>query len=74
MNKIRYYIALWAAKLSVVALKITNHNGTNFPGTVAIKICPNFLKYVGKPNKVIGVTGTNGKTTICNLIPELPPL
>jgi UDP-N-acetylmuramyl tripeptide synthase len=71
MDKIRYFIALWAAKLSVVALKITKHNGTNFPGTVAIKICPNFLKYVGKPNKVIGVTGTNGKTTICNLLIDM---
>lgn len=67
MNKLRYLIALWAAKLSVVALKITRHNGTNFPGVVALKICPDFLKYVQKPETIIGVTGTNGKTTVCNL-------
>ena len=67
MDKIRFFIALWAAKMSIVALKITKHNGTNFPGVVALKICPRFLKYVAKPNKIIGVTGTNGKTTVCNL-------
>ncbi len=67
MSKVRFFIALWAAKLSVIALKITRHNGTNFPGVVALKLCPDFLKIVKKPKKIIGVTGTNGKTTICNL-------
>lgn len=67
MSKIRFYIGLWAAKLSIIALKITGHNGTNFPGIVAIKICPDFLKVVKKPKTIIGITGTNGKTTVCNL-------
>ena len=67
MNKIRFLLALWAAKLSIIALKITKHNGTNFPGIVALKICPSFLKYIGKPKKIIGITGTNGKTTVSNL-------
>ena len=56
MGKLRFFIALWIAKLSVVALRITKHNGTNFPGVVALRICPQFLKYIGKPEKVIGVT------------------
>lgn len=68
MGKLRFFIALWIAKLSVVALRITKHNGTNFPGVVALRICPQFLKYIGKPEKVIAVTGTNGKTTVSNLI------
>ena len=34
MGKLRFLAALWAAKLSIVALKITRHNGTNFPGPV----------------------------------------
>ena len=67
MDKLRFFIALWAAKMSIIALKITRHNGTNFPGVVALKICPNFLKHIQKPKKIIGVTGTNGKTTVCNL-------
>ena len=68
--KIRFYIALWIAKLSIIALKITHHNGTNFPGRLAIKICPKFLVYISKPKTIIGVTGTNGKTTVTNLIAD----
>lgn len=68
--KIRFYLALWIAKLSIIALKITHHNGTNFPGRLAIKICPKFLVYISKPKTIIGVTGTNGKTTVTNLIAD----
>lgn len=68
MQKLRFLIALAAAKLSIVALKITRHNGTNFPGVLAIRICPDFIKHIGKPKNVIAVTGTNGKTTTCNMI------
>lgn len=71
MGKLRFIIALWAAKLSIILLKITKHNGTNFPGTVALKLCPQFLKYADKPQNIIGVTGTNGKTTVCNLIIDM---
>ena len=65
--KLRFYIALIIAKLSIPALKITGHNATDFPGRVALKLCPDFLKYVAKPKKIIAVTGTNGKTSTANL-------
>ena len=68
MGKLRFFCALLIAKLSIIALKITRHNGTNFPGIVAIKICPDFLKYIELPDKIIGVTGTNGTTTCSNLL------
>ena len=68
MGRFRYGIALAAAKLSIPALKITKHNGTDFPGALALKICPDFLKYIGKPKHIIGVTGTNGKTTTSNML------
>ena len=32
MGKLRFLFALWMAKLSIPALKITHHNGTDFPG------------------------------------------
>ena len=68
MGKLRFFCALLIAKLSIIALKITRHNGTNFPGIVAIRICPNFLEYIELPDKIIGITGTNGKTTCSNLL------
>ena len=71
MGKLRFLLALWMAKLSVPALKITRHNGTDFPGSLALRLCPNFLHYIGKPRKIIAVTGTNGKTTVSNLLGDL---
>ena len=49
MGKLRFLFALWMAKLSIPALKITHHNGTDFPGSLAVRLCPDFLRYVGKP-------------------------
>lgn len=71
MGKFKYRLALLAAKASVLALKITKHNATNFPGIVALRICPDFLKYIAKPKHIIAITGTNGKTTISNLVNDL---
>ena len=65
---LRYYFAFYIAKLIQLMLKILRRNATQFPGKLAIKICPDFLKKVKKPKTIIGVTGTNGKTTVCNLI------
>ena len=48
MGKLRFLFALWMAKLSIPALKITHHNGTDFPGSLAVRLCPDFLRYVGK--------------------------
>lgn len=69
--KFRFYLALIIAKLSIPALKITGHNATDFPGSLALKICPDFLKYVAKPEKIIAVTGTNGKTSTANLVIDM---
>ena len=68
MSKLRFIVALWMAKLSIIALKLTGHMGTDFPGGLAIRICPEFLKYIGRPEKIVAVTGTNGKTTTNNLL------
>ncbi len=68
--KIRYGIALFLAKISVILLKITKHNGTNFPGELAIKICPDFLKQIKKPKEIYMITGTVGKTTVSNMLSD----
>lgn len=71
MGKLRFLFALWMARLSVPALKLTRHNGTDFPGTLALKLCPDFLHHIGRPGTIIAVTGTNGKTTVSNLLADL---
>jgi len=71
MGKFKFYLGLWAGKLSIPALKVTHHNGTDFPGVLATRICPDFLKYVGKPPKTVIITGTNGKTTVNNMLIDI---
>ncbi|MBR6259440.1 MAG: hypothetical protein IKR21_04435 [Oscillospiraceae bacterium] len=64
----RYLAALWASKLARLVMRILKYNATNYPGELAIKLCPDFLGRIGKPKTIIAVTGTNGKTTVSNLI------
>ena len=68
---IRFYIAFYIAKIVTIILKCLRHNATQVPGRIALTICPDFLKYIAKPNTIITVTGTNGKTTVSNLIQEI---
>ena len=71
----KFYIALWAGKISSlifrILAKVSNRKGTNLPGQIALKICPDFLGKIGKPEKIIAVTGTNGKTTTANFISDI---
>lgn len=65
---LRFFTALWTAKAVWLLMKILRRNATHFPGEVALKIDPLFLKHVAKPPTIIVVTGTNGKTSVTNLI------
>lgn len=69
--KFRFWIAFYVAKMGQAFLRLLKRNATYFPGKVAIKICPQFLKYIDRPDKIIAVTGTNGKTTVCNMINDI---
>ena len=68
---LKFYIALWGAKAGTILLKLFRRNATFFPGKFALKICPDFIGKIGKPHTIIAVTGTNGKTTVCNLIEDI---
>ncbi len=70
MKKIKYYLAVFFGKLSSIGLKIARRNIPYYPGYVALKVCPEFLKMVKKPKIIIAVTGTNGKSTICALLKD----
>ena len=69
--KLRSRLALFIAKLSIPLLKLTRHTGTNFPGEIALRICPDFLAQIDKPKKIYMVTGTVGKTTVSNMLSDL---
>ena len=70
---LRFYIALIFSKLAYFAIKILRKSGgTSFAGMLALKICPDFLKYCPKYVKdKITITGTNGKTTTSGILAQI---
>ncbi len=71
MGQLRYFIALWAAKLCYRLLRLIGKNATMYPGYVALKLCPDYLKRTKKSPHLICVTGTNGKTTTTNMVADI---
>ena len=65
---IGFYIAITIVRMATKLLKMLGRNASHFPGWLALRIYPKFLKYIGKPEKVVFITGTNGKTTVSNLV------
>jgi len=68
VRKLRFFIALLGCKTLRAVMRLLGRNATYLPGVFALRICPSFLAQIGKPARVIGVTGTNGKTTVANLL------
>lgn len=66
-----FYLVLFIAKLTRFALLKLGRNATNFPGELAIWLCKSFIGRMPKPKKVICITGTNGKTTVANLVEDV---
>jgi UDP-N-acetylmuramoylalanine-D-glutamate ligase len=71
----KFYMAFFAGKLTAFACLImknfVHRAGSNLPGKVALKIDPEFLSNISRPNIIIAVTGTNGKTTTTNMIADI---
>ena len=67
---LRFTAALFAGKATALFCKAVKKGGTNKPGAIACKICPDFIKRFTNVdlNKVIFITGTNGKSTTNNMV------
>ena len=63
-----FYISLWISKLY---LFLTKNKNSDRAGMIAIRLDKNFLKHIKKPDIIIAVTGTNGKTTTCNFLVDI---
>ncbi len=69
----KFYIALFISKLAYIGLKLLRRPATSFAGFVALKICPDFLKYTQRyiDKAFINITGTNGKTTTSGILAHI---
>lgn len=70
MKKLRFLLAVWAAKIVAFCCRIARYRASALPGKYALKFDPDFLSKAATqlPGKLIVVCGTNGKTTTNNLI------
>lgn len=64
------FIVLLICKIIQFPLKKIGR-GTSLPGEIALKLDKNILKKIDKPKTIICVTGTTGKTSICNTLTEI---
>lgn len=71
MSKVRFYVAMLVAKTMRLGLRLLGRNASYLPGKSAVMICRDFLGYLRLPKTVICVTGTNGKTTVSNLLTNI---
>ena len=68
--KIKVFFAVLSCKLSRFAIRLLGRGGTDFPGRIALKLCPDLLGYLAKDVTTVIVTGTNGKTTTSRMIEQ----
>ncbi|MEA4964431.1 MAG: MurT ligase domain-containing protein [Oscillospiraceae bacterium] len=68
--KFQVFLAVLACKLARFSLRLLGRGGTDFPGRVALKICPNLLGTLARNVTTVIVTGTNGKTTTSRMIEQ----
>lgn len=70
-NTVRFYVTITIVKIATKILKLLGRNATHLPGWMANKLCPDFLGHLEKPERLVYITGTNGKTTVSNLTAEV---
>lgn len=67
----RFFFALLFAKGTARVMKLLGKKATSMPGSWAIILCPDFLGRMPRPKHIIGITGTNGKTTVSNMVEDV---
>ena len=65
--KIKVFLAVLMCKSIRFLAKLLGR-GSSLPGQITLKFFPDILKYIKLPDKVIAVTGSNGKTSTLEMI------
>ena len=63
----RKLLAIVVCKLAALAGRIVK-KGSSKPGQLALKICPDIIARMKLPDRVVAVTGSNGKTSTVEMI------
>lgn len=68
--KFTAFLGILTCKALHFALRLLHRGGTDFPGRIALKICPGLLSVLSKDVSTVVITGTNGKTTSARMIEQ----
>ena len=64
------FLTIIVCKLLVLVGKVLG-KGSSLPGAIALKLCPNILSRLTLPEKIIAVTGSNGKTSTVEMLAKV---
>ena len=64
------FLTILICKLLVIAGKLLG-KGSSLPGAIALKLCPDILSRLSLPEKIIAVTGSNGKTSTVEMLAKV---
>ncbi len=70
MTKLRMILAILAGRAVRLVSRLLHRGGTDMPGRIALRLCPQLLRLLAAEVKSLAVTGTNGKTTSARMIEE----
>ncbi len=70
MKRLRFIVTNLIVKMIVFLMRLIGKNATQLPGLIALKMCPDFMSHMKMPKTIIAITGTNGKTTVANMITD----
>ncbi len=71
MAKPRYLLGLYGGKAARLGLRLLRRQGSYLPGMISDRLDPGFLENLPKPERILAVTGTNGKTTTSNMMLDI---
>lgn len=63
----RKFLAILVCRILTLVGKLVG-KGTSLPGKYALKVCPDILSRIKKPETIVAVTGSNGKTSTMEMI------
>lgn len=67
-RNLQFFFTIIICRLIILLMKSLGRRSGYFPGKVARVLCPSFLSMLGIPTITACVSGTNGKTSISNMI------
>ena len=68
--KLKVFLAILLGRAVRLVSRLVHRGGTDMPGRLALKLCPELLDVLSRDVKTVAVTGTNGKTTSARMIEQ----